>query len=41
MSQVVDYLRRAVLAGGDAELTDGQLLACFVSRRNETAADEK
>jgi RNA polymerase sigma factor (sigma-70 family) len=37
MSKVIDHLRRAVRAGGEAGLTDGQLLECFVSRRDEAA----
>jgi RNA polymerase sigma factor (sigma-70 family) len=37
MSEVIDHLRRAVLAGGEADLTDGQLLDCFVRRRDEAA----
>jgi hypothetical protein len=37
MSKVIDNIRRAVLIGGDADLTDGQLLECFVSRRDEAA----
>jgi hypothetical protein len=31
---LIDRLRRAVLAGSEADLTDGQLLECFVSRRD-------
>jgi RNA polymerase sigma factor (sigma-70 family) len=34
---LIDHFRRAVLAGGEADLTDGQLLECFVSGRNEKA----
>ncbi len=37
MSKVIDYLRRAVLAGGETDLSDGQLLECFVSHRDEAA----
>jgi RNA polymerase sigma factor (sigma-70 family) len=37
MGNLIDYLRRAVLAGGEADLTDGQLLECFVSSRDEAA----
>src|ERR1700687_1552137 len=37
MSKVIEHLRRAVLSGGEADLTDGQLLECFVSRRDEAA----
>jgi RNA polymerase sigma factor (sigma-70 family) len=38
ISKVIDYLRRTVLAGGEADLTDGQLLECFVRHRDEAAA---
>jgi RNA polymerase sigma factor (sigma-70 family) len=37
MSNVIDYLRRAVLAEDEADRTDGQLLECFVSCRDEAA----
>jgi RNA polymerase sigma factor (sigma-70 family) len=37
MRDLLDYLRRAVLASGETELTDGQLLECFVSHRDEAA----
>src|SRR5262245_38307598 len=37
MGNVIEHLRRAVRAGGEADLTDGQLLECFVSRRDEAA----
>jgi RNA polymerase sigma factor (sigma-70 family) len=37
MNIVIDHLRRAGLAGSEAALTDGQLLECFVSRRDEAA----
>src|SRR5258706_4262371 len=37
MNKVIDYLRRAVLGGSEAELTDAQLLECFVSHREEAA----
>ena len=37
MSKVIDHLRKAVIAGGKGDLTDGQLLECFVSRRDEAA----
>jgi RNA polymerase sigma factor (sigma-70 family) len=37
MSDVIDYLRRAGLAEDEADRTDGQLLECFVSRRDEAA----
>jgi RNA polymerase sigma factor (sigma-70 family) len=37
MNKVVDHLRMAVLAAGEVDLTDGQLLDAFVSRRDETA----
>jgi RNA polymerase sigma factor (sigma-70 family) len=36
-SQVIQHLRRAVLLQDGEELTDGQLLACFVERRDEAA----
>jgi RNA polymerase sigma factor (sigma-70 family) len=35
MSNVIDHLRRAVLVGSEADLTDEQLLECFVSQRDE------
>jgi RNA polymerase sigma factor (sigma-70 family) len=38
ISKVIDYLRGTVLAGGEADLTDGQLLECFVRHRDEAAA---
>ena len=38
-SRIIQHLRRAVLRQDGCELTDGQLLECFVSRR-ETAALE-
>ena len=34
---LIDRLRRAVLVGAEANLTDGQLLECFVGRRDEAA----
>lgn len=34
---VIDHLRRAVVAGREPDLTDGQLLECFLSRRDEAA----
>jgi RNA polymerase sigma factor (sigma-70 family) len=37
MNKVVKHLRLAVLAAGEADLTDGQLLDAFVSRRDEAA----
>jgi RNA polymerase sigma factor (sigma-70 family) len=37
MSKQIDRLSRAVFAGVDADQTDGQLLECFVSRRDEAA----
>ena len=37
MGNLIDYLRRVVLAGGKADLTDGQLLEDFISRRDEAA----
>src|SRR6516162_1970091 len=37
MSKVIDHLRKAVIAGGKGDLTGGQLLECFVSRRDEAA----
>src|SRR5262245_1665161 len=37
MGNVIEHLRRAVRAGGEADLTDGQLLECFVSRRDQAA----
>lgn len=37
MGKVMDHLRNAVLAGGEPDLTDGQLLECFVNRRDEAA----
>jgi RNA polymerase sigma factor (sigma-70 family) len=37
MSNVIDYLRRAVLAEDEADRTDAQLLECFVSCRDEAA----
>lgn len=38
INRVIDYLRRTALAGGEANLTDGQLLECFVRHRDEAAA---
>jgi RNA polymerase sigma factor (sigma-70 family) len=37
MRKVIDYIHRIVLAGGEAGLTDGQLLECFVKHRDEAA----
>ena len=37
MSSVMDSLRRTVLAGCQADLTDGQLLENYLSRRDEAA----
>jgi RNA polymerase sigma factor (sigma-70 family) len=37
MSEVIQHLRRAVLLPGGAGLTDGQLLADFLGRRDEAA----
>jgi RNA polymerase sigma factor (sigma-70 family) len=37
MGSLIDSLRRAVLAGGKADLTDGQLLEDFIRRRDEAA----
>jgi RNA polymerase sigma factor (sigma-70 family) len=39
MSKVVQHLHSAALLGGSAELTDGQLLECFVSRHEEAALE--
>lgn len=39
MSQVLQHLRSAGLLGEGAELTDGQLLDCFVSRREPAALE--
>jgi RNA polymerase sigma factor (sigma-70 family) len=39
MSKVLDHLRKAALAGGEAERTDGHLLECFVTA-NDAAALE-
>jgi ribulose-5-phosphate 4-epimerase/fuculose-1-phosphate aldolase len=39
MNKVIDCLRRAVLGGSDADLTDGQLLECFVSRHDAAALE--
>src|ERR1700682_3713572 len=39
MSKVLQHLRSAALLGESAELTDGQLLECFVSRREEAALE--
>jgi RNA polymerase sigma factor (sigma-70 family) len=35
--RVIDHLRRAVLAGEGAGLSDGQLLTCFIEHRDEVA----
>src|SRR6185437_15919536 len=37
MDNLLEHLRRAVLAGGNADLTDGQLLDEYISRRDEAA----
>jgi RNA polymerase sigma factor (sigma-70 family) len=37
MSDIVQHLRTAVLARDEAGLTDGQLLECFLNRRDEAA----
>ena len=37
MSEVIQHLRRAVLLQDGAGLTDGQLLECFISSREEAA----
>ena len=37
LTKVMDYLRRAVLAGADVDLTDGQLLECFLNHHDEAA----
>jgi RNA polymerase sigma factor (sigma-70 family) len=37
MSKVIQHLRRAVPARDEADMTDGQLLACFIARRDEAA----
>src|SRR6478736_3152563 len=37
MRDLLDYFRRAMLASGETELTDGQLLECFVSHHDEAA----
>src|SRR5258707_360981 len=39
ISKVLQHLRSAVLLGDDAELTDGQLLECFLSRREPAALE--
>ena len=36
-SKVIQHLRRAVLIGDGAGLTDGQLLGCFIEHRDEAA----
>jgi hypothetical protein len=36
MSKVVHYIRRAV-PWDEADVTDGKLLACFITRRDEAA----
>src|SRR5437879_11945595 len=37
MNRVVEQLRHAVRARPEAELSDGQLLDCFIARREEAA----
>jgi RNA polymerase sigma factor (sigma-70 family) len=37
MTNVIDHLRRAALIAGEVDLSDGQLLDCFISRRDEAA----
>jgi hypothetical protein len=37
MSEVIQHLRRAVVLPDGAGMTDGQLLTCFVERREEAA----
>src|SRR5207237_7696988 len=37
MSEVIQHLRRMVLLGDGAGLTDGQLLEDYISRRDEAA----
>src|SRR5205823_6486803 len=39
MSEVLQRLRRAALRREGAEVTDGQLLECFLSRREEAALE--
>src|SRR5580765_7082233 len=39
LSEVVEPLRRAALLGDGTDLTDGQLLECFISRREEAAIE--
>jgi hypothetical protein len=41
MNAVIHHLRRAALLPAAAGLTDGQLLECFVSRREEAALEHK
>src|SRR6516162_8929801 len=36
-SEVIQHLRRTVLLRDGCGLTDGQLLGCFIERRDETA----
>jgi RNA polymerase sigma factor (sigma-70 family) len=37
INEVVNSLRRAALRQDEGDLTDGQLLACFIERREQTA----
>jgi RNA polymerase sigma factor (sigma-70 family) len=37
LSQVIAHLRNIVLAGGETDLTDGQLLDCFIDGHEEAA----
>jgi hypothetical protein len=37
MSEVIQHLRRTVLLQDGAGLTDGQLLKCFITRRDDAA----
>jgi RNA polymerase sigma factor (sigma-70 family) len=37
MSEAIQHLRRTVFLRGGAELTDGQLLECYLSRQDEAA----
>src|SRR5580765_1767863 len=39
MDKVIQYLRSTLLLPEGAELTDGQLLKCFVSRREPAALE--
>ena len=37
MTKVIHHLRKLALASDGAAMTDGQLLECFISRREEAA----